>query len=358
MLPELQKIDRELIELLGQRIALLKASQACDAVDTSHLLAQAGVPEYVWQHLTLGCAAASVASPTPAIAQPQPRRVTIIGGRGQMGRFFAQQLTAAGHCVQAIGRHDWQRADELLKTAELVIVCVPIAQTLAAIEQAAKYLQPDTVLVDLTSIKTSIVQAMLDHHSGPVLGLHPMFGPGVQSFLSQNVVVCVGRRQEAGQWFLDLIASRGGKLIYCTPQEHDRIMTVVQAIRHFWAFSLGVFLAEQGIDVLRSLDFSSPLYRLQLNIVSRLFAQDASLSLKMMLATAERRHAIRDLATVCSRLAEMIGQEDEAGLGCEFEATSRFFHQEAKRALCESNHTINSLSVLLAASETSSGQES
>ena len=348
----LEQIDRELIKLLGKRIAYLTHSQqnGCgDRAEISSLLKRAGIPEYVWQNLTINCAAASTATvSSPPI---EGRRVTVIGGRGQMGRFFVEQLSSSGHHVDILGRNDWGNARQILGTADLVIVSVPIEQTVPIIEKTARYLTASTVLADVTSIKTPIVQAMLDRHPGPVLGLHPMFGPGVDSFLSQNVVVCPGRQQQAYQWFLDFIASRGGKLIRCTPQEHDQMMVIVQAIRHFSTFALGAFLAEEEIDLSRTLEFASPLYRMQLNLVSRLFAGDASLYLNVMLP-GERPQIISRLAATYNRLAELLEKSDRTALTQEFEIACNFFGQETHRALEESNYTIDSLSRLLAANET------
>jgi prephenate dehydrogenase/chorismate mutase/prephenate dehydrogenase len=343
----LSQIDRELIELLGKRIALLREAKLQDTVEPTQLLAQCGVPEYVWKNLTLACAAAStIAAPATPI---RARRIAIVGGRGKMGRFFAEQLSTSGYQVSILDRDDWEHAPELLGKAELVLVCVPIEHTLKAIEKAAPYLAPSCVLADLTSIKSTVVPAMLECHTEPVVSLHPMFGPGARSLLSQNVIVCPGRQREAYQWFLDFIESRGGKLTFSTPQEHDRMMTFVQGIRHFITFSLGVFLAEEGIDTERSLEFASPLYRLQLDMVSRLFAQDASLSMHLMLSAQERRQAISKLAATYGRLALLVAQNDLTALEREFEATRCFLQQAAERALEESDCAIASLSVFLAA---------
>ena len=348
----LEQIDRELIKLLGKRISYLTRSPENgygDRAEITSLLKQAGIPEYVWQNLTINCAAVCTATtPPPTVKR---RRITVIGGRGQMGRFFVEQLSLSGHHVEILGRNDWDNARQLLKTADLAIVSVPIEQTVPIIEKAAPYLGASTTLADVTSIKTPIVQAMLDRHPGPVLGLHPMFGPGVDSFLSQNVVVCSGRQQQAYQWFLDFIASRGGKLICCTPKEHDRMMVIVQAIRHFSTFALGAFLAEEGVDLSRTLEFASPLYRMQLNLVSRLFAGDASLYLNVMLP-GERPQIISRLAATYNRLAELLEKSDRTALTAEFEVACNFFGQETHRALEESNYTIDSLSHLLAANKT------
>ncbi len=351
---KLQQIDQDLIRLLRERIAVLAESGIPpleqQLSDCSSYLAQTGVPESLWQNIVTGCVAA-LKSASLSHNQIEPRNITAIGGGGMMGRFFTQRLQAAGHNVNVLEYNDWDNAEKLLSQADLVLVCVPLKSTLAVIQKAAKYLRPTTALVDIASIKTPFVQAMLEQHKGPVLGLHPMFGPGVKSFLSQKVVVCPGRENEAFQWFLDFIKNDGGKLITCTPQEHDRMMIAIQAIRHFCTFSLGVFLAEEEIDIARSLEFASPIYRLESNIVSRLFAQDGSLYIDIILASEERTGAIGRLAQTYNRLAKLVAQKDRSALMREFVNVGNAFKQESDRALEESNYVINAISTLLAASE-------
>jgi prephenate dehydrogenase len=266
-----------------------------------------------------------------------------------MGHFFQQKLSAAGHYVSILDQRDWEQAESLLEKADLVLVCVPIEYTIEVIHKLAKYLSPTTALADIASIKTSILQTMLEQHSGPVMGLHPMFGPGIKSFLSQKVVVCSGRGDNAFQWLLDLIENDGGKLIMSTPEEHDQMMIAVQAIRNFKTFSLGVCLVEEEIDIRRSLDFSSPIFRLEIDIVSRLFSQSAPLVVDIMLATPERREAIKRLAATYNRLAQLIIQNDRDTLIREFKAAHSFLGEEMNSAVEESTHVIDTLSTLLAA---------
>ncbi len=344
----LQQLDHDLIQLLNQRSALLgKADDSSLPAETSQHLAQTGLPEFVWESLVT-CFAAATATVSP-VAPSSPKQITIIGGAGQMGRFFTRQFAAAGHSVRQLRRHDWENAAQYLGTADLVLVSVPMQQTVEVIQRAAPYLSPTSAMADVNSLKAPVVKAMLEHHPGPVLGMHPMFGPGLSSFLAQNVVVCPGRDLRAFKWLLDLIRSQGGKLLVCAPEEHDRMMVTVQAIRHFSAFGLGVFLAEEGIDLDRSLDFSSSPYRLQLNLVSRLFAQDAALPLDLMLSSPDHRQAICTLADTYSRLAQLVVQEDQDTLEQAFESTKQVFQMHVPQGRQESQHLVQSLSVLLAA---------
>ena len=354
MFPEkLKEIDQQLIDLLGKRIAVLAESEPISLEEQianfAFSLAQFGVPESIWKNLVIGCAAVATASSPPS--EVKPRRVTLIGGRGMMGHFFTQRLSAAGHHVSILEQGDWEQAELLLERVDLVLVCVPIEYTTEVIRKLGKYLAPTTALADIASIKALILQAMLEHHSGPVMGLHPMFGQGIKSFLSQKVVVCPGREDDAFQWLLDLIENEGGKLIVCTPEEHDQMMMAVQAIRNFKTFSLGVFLAEEEINIRRSLDFSSPIFRLEIDIVSRLFAQSAPMIVDIMLATQERREAICRLAATYNRLAQLIIQNDRDTLIREFKAAHSFLGEEMNCAAEESTYVINALSILLAARE-------
>ncbi|MEH2024983.1 bifunctional chorismate mutase/prephenate dehydrogenase [Nostoc sp.] len=352
MLPEkLKKIDQQLIDLLGKRIAVLAESQSIcleeQITNFAFSLVQAGVPESMWKNLVIGTSAGASAFSPPAKTKPQ--RVTLVGGRGMMGHFFEQKLSAAGHYVSILDQGDWEQAESLLEKVDLVLVCVPIEYTIEVIHKLAKYLSPTTALADIASIKTPILLTMLEQHSGPVMGLHPMFGPGIRSFLSQKVVVCSGRGDDAFQWLLDLIENDGGKLIMSTPEEHDQMMMAVQAIRNFKTFSLGVFLAEEDIDIRRSLDFSSPIFRLEIDIVGRLFTQSAPLIVDIMLATSERREAIKRLAITYNRLAQLVIQNDRDTLIGEFKAAHSFLGEEMNSAVEESTHVIDTLSTLLAA---------
>lgn len=135
---------------------------------------------------------------------PSLRPVVIVGGGGQMGRLFEKMLTLSGYQVRILEKDDWPHAPELMKDAGMVIVSVPIHVT----EQIIAKLPPlpeDCILVDLASVKNGPLQAMLAAHTGPVLGLHPMFGPDSGSLAKQVVVYCDGRQPEAYQWFLEQI---------------------------------------------------------------------------------------------------------------------------------------------------------
>lgn len=133
---------------------------------------------------------------------PQLRPIVIIGGNGQMGRLFNRLLTLSGYQVRVLDQEDWPQAEQLLADAGMVIVSVPIHVTEQVISRLPT-LPDDCILVDLASVKNRPLHAMLAVHSGPVVGLHPMFGPDVGSVAKQVVVYCDGCRPEAYQRLLE-----------------------------------------------------------------------------------------------------------------------------------------------------------
>jgi prephenate dehydrogenase len=337
---KLKQIDKSIIELLRHRLLVLAGEDSPVDEQLAYVASQlslAGVPESIWASVVNSChAALSAVVDSPELYGP-PKKITIIGGRGRMGRFFTQELTAAGHHVSILEHQDWEHADKLLSDADLVMVSVPIERTVEVIKRAAKYLAPTTALCDITSIKAQPVQAMLEYHSGPVMGLHPMFGPSAKSFGGQNIVVCLGRDNNSFEWLLDLMETKGGELILCTPEEHDRFMVIIQATQHFYRFSLGVFLAEEKIDVDRSLSMSSPSYREEIEIVKRLFAQNPYLCVDIMLATQDRCQAIAKLARTHIRLARLVAKKDREALIKQFENTQSFFKEEITCSIKQSD---------------------
>ncbi len=348
---QLQEIDDKLVQLLGDRISLLAQNPSL-SVETppEQILAGASVPDFVWRSLHTSCMAAA-RTPGQTPSQTRPKKITLIGGSGQMGQFFARQLIQAGHFVSTLGRQDWAQAEQLLTNVDLVLICVPTAQVEMVVRRAVRYLSPGCAIADLTSTKSSEVAAMLSYHVGPVLGLHPMFGPGTQSFLSQNVVVCQGRYPNAFSWLLDLMSASGACLSSCSPDDHDTTMATVQAMRYFSALGVGVFLSQEKSDIAQSLALASPLYRLMLNQVSRLLGQKPTLCLEIMLNSGDCRDTITRLAQTYGHLARLVAAGQTAALQEVFEAASSTFASENNRALSESNYVIESLSVFLRAQQ-------
>ena len=125
--------------------------------------------------------------------------------------------------------------------------------------------------------------------------------------------------------------------------EHDEIMGIVQALRHFATFSFGQFLSRKNIEMARTLEFSSPIYRLELGMVGRLFDQDASLYAEIIFASPERLELLKEYIASLNRNVEMLENMDKDGFIEEFNRIAKWFDPFSEQAMRESSFLIDKL---------------
>ena len=267
--------------------------------------------------------------------KPALGKVVIIGGQGQLGRLFGQMFGLSGYRVETLEQGDWPRADEILADAGLVMVAVPIDITCQIIDRLGK-LPADCLLVDVTSVKAAPREHMLAVHQGPVLGLHPMFGPDVASLAKQVIVCCQGRDPAASQWLLDQMTIWGARLQQVEAKAHDEAMTLIQALRHFATFAYGWHLSREQANIDRLLNLSSPIYRLELAMVGRLFAQDPHLYADIILSSPQNLAMIRRYYQNFGEALGLLERGDRDGFIEAFSQVSGFFGEHADEFLRES----------------------
>lgn len=270
-------------------------------------------------------------------------RVVIVGGGGQMGRYFARWLGEAGYDVVVLETGDWSRAAELVRGARLALVSVPIHVTETVIQQLGPLLPADCVLADITSVKRVPVTAMREAHPGPVIGLHPLFGPNTTVMDQQIMVACPGRDAAACQWVLDQCAAWGNIVVTLEAAEHDAVMDVVQGVRHFATFAFGRFLAQRQLNLGPTLECSSPIYRLEMGMVGRMFAQDPELYADIIFASPERRKLLGEFIDSLVAARSMAEGGDAAEFCREFRGIAEWFGPFCEQAMRESSFLIDKL---------------
>jgi chorismate mutase/prephenate dehydrogenase len=187
------------------------------------------------------------------------------------------------------------------------------------------------------------MKAMLGGFGGPVVGLHPLFGPSTTSMDRQITVVSPGRRLEDCRWLLDQLVVWGNVLVETTPEEHDEVMGIVQALRHFATFAFGQFLHSRGVPVSRTLELSSPIYRLELAMVGRLFAQDPSLYAEIVFATPERQALLKDYLASMQENAGLVERGDKEEFTARFRKVAEWFGPFSEQAMRESTFLVDKL---------------
>ncbi len=271
--------------------------------------------------------------------KPQLKPIVIVGGNGKLGRLFARMFSLSSYEVRILESKDWDNAEAILAGAGMVIVTVPINLTLQVINQLSG-LDKDCILCDLTSIKKRPLQAMMDIHQGPVVGLHPMFGPDVSSLAKQVIVMCDGRKKEDYHWLKQQFEIWGVAVRNISAAEHDHGMTLIQALRHFTSFAYGSHLAKENPDLEQLLNLSSPIYRLELLMVGRLFAQDPNLYADIILSSEENIDMIKRFHQRFDEAILLLENNNRAGFIKNFENVEQWFGEYAELFLMESKNLL------------------
>lgn len=271
---------------------------------------------------------------------PDPRTVAVVGGEGQMGSFFRRVLGEAGHATMSADLDTALTPEQAAERADVVIISVPIEATVEVIRRVGPRMRQDALLMDVTSLKAEPVRAMLEHSACEVVGAHPMFGPTVDSLHRQVVVLCPARGERWAAWLRETLESQAAEVIETTPERHDRLMAVIQALRHFATMAFGRALADLGVDIEETLRFTSPIYRLELAMVGRHFAQSPELYAEIEMRNPDRAEVIEALRRSVEELGAIVRDADREAFGREFRRVGAFFGDFRLRALEESSYLI------------------
>jgi len=124
---------------------------------------------------------------------------------------------------------------ELVQKSDVVIISVPIRVTVEIIKEVGPYIAPEALLMDFTSLKKASVEAMLKYSKSEVMGAHPLFGPNIESLKGQTIT---------------------------TPEKHDQIMAVIQALTHFFLLGFALILKESPFSMETLMRYATPNFQI------------------------------------------------------------------------------------------------
>jgi len=180
-------------------------------------------------------------------------------GFGRFGRLMAGYL-ARDYKIKVFNRSN--KSAEIIRIGaepaaleevcrqKVVILSVPISRMRETLERIAPLLQPETMVIDVCSVKVYPVEWMKELLSPSVslLGTHPMFGPdsAAESLLDRKIVLSRIRiDDEPYQKVKRYLTGKGLNVIEATPEEHDRQIAVSLALTHFIGRALDEFGAKE-----------------------------------------------------------------------------------------------------------------
>ncbi|GAM58805.1 chorismate mutase I [Vibrio ishigakensis] len=121
---------------------------------------------------------------------------------------------------------------------------------------------------------------------------------------------------------------------------HDNGMTLIQALRHFTSFAYGLHLSQENPDIDTLLKLSSPIYRLELAMVGRLFAQDPELYGDIILSSEQNIEMIKRFHQRFGEALSLLDNKDKSNFVEQFNGVSDWFGDYSKQFMTESQNLL------------------
>ncbi len=188
-------------------------------------------------------------------------------GLGLIGGSLGLDLRARGHYVWGISRNqftcnqavslgvadfaspDLSKIKNLAETAG-IFVCTPIDQILETIAKILPHLNPSTIITDVGSVKSAIVDSASKLYPR-FIGGHPMAGTAFSGIVAAQKDLFQGRpcvltiNQDSDPDAVEIVQSLwqsvGAKVYICSPEIHDRAVAWISHLPIF--VSAGLILA-------------------------------------------------------------------------------------------------------------------
>lgn len=293
-----------------------------------------------------------------AVADDARPVVGLVGSDGAYGRwlrrFFEQRMG-----LEVLGHDPADPASDpperLLEQARVLVFATPIRQTSDLI---AEYVarsggrERGRLWLDITSLKQAPVDAMLASQA-EVVGLHPMTAPLKTPTLKGRVVVVCEQRLDAWRpWLQTLLDALQGEYVRTTPDHHDRVMALVQAMVHAahlgQAGVLRSFAAELGQPP-ALMPYRSIGFEMDTAVIARILSLNPEIYEDIQFGNPYTAEVLARLGGEIGRLQALVEQGDDAARA-EFREHYLAANRQAwgETAVADGSYTFERVGYLLA----------
>ena len=354
------EVDRSLLELLHRRMHLaaevgrVKAGQGQPVMvpEVHHrVLTRArqhadacGVSEEVMESIFKAVMRGSVERQHRVgvtVRAEEGSRVLVLGGAGDMGRWFQNFAVLLGHRIDivdpamaslppAAGRYVSLADVPDLDVYEAIVVSVPLGRMSVALEELIA-LAPRGLIIEIASIKDDIAPVLeRGRQAGlKISSLHPMFGPRKSPYEPLTFVLAYAEDPQAERLLVEeWIRHPYTHLVPVPFPHHDRLMGWLLGFAHLSGMLFGCALTRSGLGAEELKACASTTYNRQTSAALHVLGEDPDLYFDIQNLNPHRGEVYRAASEALNELVDAVEDGDRERFRSVLSAARHFLISE------------------------------
>ena len=229
-------------------------------------------------------------------------------GTGDMSKWFAKRLESEGYRTLLTGRTSDLKPEDMIPQVEVVVICVPISATAAAVKQYGPLLKDGQALIIMAGVAENALDEALENtrQGVEVMLVHNLWGPQTKNMKDKNATVV--RTKRSGllcSEFEGFLYKHGALINQDGPSQHDLLMGVGQKLPTTVSVALAMTLKENEIpqDEIGTHSTLTSLYGIL--AMARIHTQNPRTYAEIMATTGDGRKIVKSFAENLIKLMEM-----------------------------------------------------
>jgi chorismate mutase/prephenate dehydrogenase len=245
--------------------------------------------------------------------------VLVIGGAGNMGRWFVDFFSSQGFSATIADRsvqdapgafNQWTDAGV---DYDVIVVATPLAVSGRILAQLA-VLKPAGLVFDIGSLKSPLLDGLAELRSAGcrVASLHPMYGPNTRLLSGRHLIFVDAGCPEATAAAKALFAATMVEQIDMSLDDHDRLIAYVLGLSHALNIVFFTALAESGEAAPKLAQMSSTTFDAQLLVAAAVAQDNPHLYFEIQNLNKFGLGPLDAMCEAASRIREVVASANEA----------------------------------------------
>jgi chorismate mutase/prephenate dehydrogenase len=243
------------------------------------------------------------------------RSLAVVGARGGMGKLFVEQLNSFALEVLSVetGAKS-QTTDvslaEAVERAEVILIASSLRSTPEVLQQISSH-SGRPLIIEMTSIKSDVLQWLKNHGSMEFLSIHPMFGPSARDFVGRIFMFDSTRSTQRGANFVEILRQLGAQMVAVPIEDHDKLVSYSLGLPHLINFIFGKMVEDSGYSVQQLMAITGTTFQRQFGVASQVIHQPAELYRDIQILNPHTDQLIQKMSSLIQNFEESI-RTDEA----------------------------------------------